>query len=540
MHIARDLVVRQPTLGERAQRRGIEGLRTRLHLDPGADLLAVPRVRDTDHLGVLDAGVRVEELLDLTRVDVLATTDHHVLDPADDGAVTVLAHHRQVTGVHPAIVVDRLGGLVGIVPVPEHHRVATGAELAGVSALDDFAGVRVDDLHLDMGMRPADGGGAALQIVIVQRLTRHRRGLGHAVGDGHLGHVHLVDTTLHHLDRAHRAGHDPGAQARQVAVGEARVVLHGDEHGRYAVYARTSFGLNGFQGQPGIEPGRRDDHGDAMGGAAEIAHHHAEAMVERHRYAEPIAGGEVDALGDEEAVVQDVAVRQRRPLRETRCTRGVLDVDRIGVGQRRLTFGQPACGYGVGAQGLPVVGAQEDHLAQRGCLLAHLGDHPDVVAGLELGCRDQHPHLRLVEHIGQFVCPVGGVDVDQDGADLGGRVLDDGPLGSVRRPDPHAVTLGDTPADQAPRDDVDLIVEFAVGPPLSLRQVDKCLDIGVCGDRACEVGADGLFDERGCGGPRVIAFHLVHRIISRRFARPRLFPVASLAHVYFPSPKRSS
>jgi hypothetical protein len=42
------------------------------------------------------SGVGVEELLDLARVDVLAAADHHVLDPADDVAVAVLAHLGQV------------------------------------------------------------------------------------------------------------------------------------------------------------------------------------------------------------------------------------------------------------------------------------------------------------------------------------------------------------------------------------------------------------------------------------------------------------
>ena len=59
--------------------------------------------------------------------------------------VAVVGHHGQVAGVHPPVGIDRLGGLVGVVPVARHHRVPAGAELAGHAALDRFAGLGVGD-----------------------------------------------------------------------------------------------------------------------------------------------------------------------------------------------------------------------------------------------------------------------------------------------------------------------------------------------------------------------------------------------------------
>jgi hypothetical protein len=47
-----------------------------------------------------------QELLDLARVDVLATTDDHVLDPADDPHVARVIHRREIAGVHPAVCVE--------------------------------------------------------------------------------------------------------------------------------------------------------------------------------------------------------------------------------------------------------------------------------------------------------------------------------------------------------------------------------------------------------------------------------------------------
>src|SRR5699024_5097455 len=125
--------------------------------------------------------------------DVLPTADHHVLDPPDDVAVAVLTHDREVTRVHPTVGVDGLRGLLRVLPVAQHHRVAAGAELTGLTPLDRVTGDRVDHLDLHVRVGPADAGGTALQVVVRPGLARHRRGLGHAVGDGDLLHVHRVD-----------------------------------------------------------------------------------------------------------------------------------------------------------------------------------------------------------------------------------------------------------------------------------------------------------------------------------------------------------
>jgi hypothetical protein len=66
-----------------------------------------------------------------------------------------------------------------------------------------------------------------------------------------------------------------------------------------------------------------------VAGGREVAHHHAEAVVEGHRDADPVGLGVVAQLADEEPVVEDVVVRERRALRETGGARGVLDVDGV-------------------------------------------------------------------------------------------------------------------------------------------------------------------------------------------------------------------
>src|SRR3712207_8481082 len=88
------------------------------------------------------------ELLDLARVHVLPAADDHVLDAADDVEVAGVVHDGEVAGVHPAGGVEDLRGLLRLVPVAEHHRVAAGAELAGGPSRHGQPGFGVDALDL--------------------------------------------------------------------------------------------------------------------------------------------------------------------------------------------------------------------------------------------------------------------------------------------------------------------------------------------------------------------------------------------------------
>ena len=222
--------------------------------------------------------------------------------------------------MHPAVRVDRPRAvLLGLVPVAEHHRVAAGAQLAGLAArhgLRRSPGRRSCTSTCGC-TRPTVADPLARASSSTRRLRRHRRGLGHAVADRHLVHVHVADAPLHHLDRARRAGHDPGAQGRQVELREVGQLELGDEHRRHAVERRAALVLHRLAASPtGSNAARRDDHRGAVRGAGEVAEHHAEAVVEGHRDADAVVLGVAAPLADEEAVVEDVVVRERRALRE--------------------------------------------------------------------------------------------------------------------------------------------------------------------------------------------------------------------------------
>ena len=186
---------------------------------------------------------------------------------------------------------------VVVVPVAAHHRVAARAQFAALAARDDVRPSSSTILISTCGCtrptvptRSSSGSSSA-------DLRRDRRGLGHAVADGHLGDVHAVEHLLHDLDGAGRAGHDAGAQRRQIEGGEARVIELGDEHRRHAVERGAALGGDGLEHALGVERLVGDDHGGAEGDAGEVAHDHAEAVIEGHRDADAIALVEARARG---------------------------------------------------------------------------------------------------------------------------------------------------------------------------------------------------------------------------------------------------
>ena len=98
-------------------------------LDDGADTLAALAVGQADHGHVADARVCVEQVLDLLGGDVLALADDDVLQATGEHDVAVGADVADVAGAEPAVVVERLGGQLGVgVPLGDHR--ALDADLA--------------------------------------------------------------------------------------------------------------------------------------------------------------------------------------------------------------------------------------------------------------------------------------------------------------------------------------------------------------------------------------------------------------------------
>src|SRR6185312_6003283 len=191
--------------------------------DPGGQRLAELFVGHAEYLYFLYLRVPVEEFLDLARIDVFTAANDHVLYPPDDVAIALVVKRGEVAGVHPAFPIDRLAGLFLVLPIALHHRIAARAQLSGFTDADRQP-IRADDLDFDMRLDAANGRDALFERIVTVALERYRAGFGHAVGDGHLRHMHQRYDLLHHLDRTGRTGHDAGAQAGEVEGRKIRMV----------------------------------------------------------------------------------------------------------------------------------------------------------------------------------------------------------------------------------------------------------------------------------------------------------------------------
>ena len=249
-------------------------------------------------------------------------------------------------------------------------------------------------------------------------------------------------TLAHDLDGTGGAGHDAGAQERQVKPGEVGMAELGDEHGGDAVDGGAAFVGYGLQGLERVKVLGGDDHSGAVDDAVEGAHDAAEAVVEGHGDAEAVALVHLHAVADVEGVGEDVVVGEGRALGVAGGAGGVLDVDGVVGAALGLASLEIRCAnvLGLSQQVVPaphaggrgsvtlIVGRDEDEVTQvregAGAQLAgrrfeQLGDqlvnHRHVVRGAEAADEDEGGELGLLQQVGQLVGAVGGVDVDQDG-----------------------------------------------------------------------------------------------------------------------------
>ncbi len=172
-------------------------LHTRTEGHEGHDVLAEDRVLDADHGHLVDGRVRLDGVLDVGRVDVVAAPDDDVLAPPDDVEVAVLVEAAEVAGDQPAV--DP-----GPWPWPPGRR-STRAGRPGIrirtwptSPAATGRPVVVDADDLGRWQRLADRAGPAHRLAGWHEAV-DRSGLGHAVVVGDQGGRHPLLQPLEHL-----------------------------------------------------------------------------------------------------------------------------------------------------------------------------------------------------------------------------------------------------------------------------------------------------------------------------------------------------
>src|SRR4051794_1065827 len=160
-----DLEVRDSTLAKLSNFLGIEGTASR-HLDPSVHLLSVSSVWHAKNLHAANARAGVQELLDFSRVNVLASADDYILCPTCDGAVTFFLEDSKIAGVQPTVVVYRRPCRFVVFVIPLHDVVSAGTQLPMLAGRNNIAGSRIDYLQFGVRQNLANGSDAAFDRVI--------------------------------------------------------------------------------------------------------------------------------------------------------------------------------------------------------------------------------------------------------------------------------------------------------------------------------------------------------------------------------------
>ena len=223
----------------------------------------------------------------------------------------------------------------------------------------------------------------------------------------------------------------------------------------------------------GIETLAGKDHAGADRRAAcSTPKHHAEAMIQRHRNAQTIFGGERHRFRRIARIVDDVEMGERRALGRAGGTAGELDIDGVVRIERGGKPVQAAAMARTGqrqqlreqarAAGMRSIVKHDDVLElrqlrrlQSACFAIDLrrdrAQHLDIVARAMPARHDQRFAADLVERVFELGRAIGRIDVDQNGADARGAELGVKPLGAIWRPDADPVAAPDAERQAARR-----------------------------------------------------------------------------------------
>ena len=223
----------------------------------GLDPLPDRRVGNADHAGRLHLGMAVEHVLDILGEDRVALVLDQVLGAVVEVEVALAVHAHDVAGAQPprAVLLDEgARGLLGPVPVAEHHVRAVEHQLARLLPGGEFERLGIDHRGPHVGHRAAEAPG----LRPLQRIeVAQRRGFRQAVA----------------LDDGRPGAPRPGAQRRFVQGVGARehqlqsppvdlvgvlVVLEVLVERRHAVKHRRPVALHRRENRFGVGAGEQD------------------------------------------------------------------------------------------------------------------------------------------------------------------------------------------------------------------------------------------------------------------------------------------
>ena len=366
--------------------------------------------------------MRVEDVLELSGIDVVARGDDHALGSSAEVDKALAVHRAEVAGIDPGepvgVTAQGLGGLVGVLHVFLHHG-RTGQQDLALFAVGQLA-VRTGLDDLDVGVREGHADTALLEHVR-RRQAAGRDGLGGAVALAHLddGLVVVKEFVqlLFQLDGQGVAAGEHALEAAQIGVFHALHAQHRLVERRHAG-DEVAACLDDLLGIVlGIDARDQDAAARSLQDGVD-AYAETEAVEHRHGRQHLVAGA-IHRVGGHDLLAEggEVAVRQHDALGLARGAAGVEDHGGVVAPARDLVVVEAGAG-----EAHEIVPADDRRVLGDLFDLAPLGEH--ITRLQRLGERvldagdDDVDDLRVVADVVKLVIEL----VERDGRDALGFV----------------------------------------------------------------------------------------------------------------------
>ena len=284
---------------------------------------------------------------------------------------------------------------------------------------------------------------------------------------------------------------------------EIGIVQERDVHHRDAVKGGAALFGNRGQCAFGIEPLGGKDQRTAVGNRCECAEHKAVTVKKGNRQADPIFLGKALALANEEPIVEQPMMGEKRALWPTRRAGRILKSARLVARYRQL---QRLCLVARGRvrQGKKVRPVQRgfgsllteiDQLLQMRQISLYSRQRIDKGICPEISRRDDDRRFGIAENIFGLALPQSRIDRDDDSSNTNRAMVSDQPFGAIRAPDRHMISSIDPERHKRSRNRIGRLVELRIAVSLSLKNADDRVTIRKpCGSIA-QCSANGKMEK---------------------------------------------
>jgi hypothetical protein len=123
--------------------------------NPSTQFFSHKVIIHSNYLDICNIRMLHEVFLNFHRINILTTSDDHILKSAYDLQEPVFVKLTKITSLNPPFAIYSIFGLLCIIPVSRHYKVASCANFSCLSPWHDFSSFRVSNLDFSKSLYPS-------------------------------------------------------------------------------------------------------------------------------------------------------------------------------------------------------------------------------------------------------------------------------------------------------------------------------------------------------------------------------------------------